>query len=145
MKRLKARIVIRVAIVLALVAGAGITYLVAPQMFGSGHANSASTSGASDEGAQVATALKQLETDPKALIPAALAKDISGQMATAIPAGTKIKGMQKTWQPDGTGAGGTMTVNLTSKTGQVDEFLAVMVLEKDGWKVLSTFGVTGSK
>ena len=85
----------------------------------------------------VAVALRDLPTDPGKFV--ATAAPVSGERARlAFPSGSEMEPIPETWSPDGTGAGGTMSVQVLVPGHEPTSYLAVMVRESDGWKVLAT-------
>ncbi|MEI2778542.1 MAG: hypothetical protein V9G19_21755 [Tetrasphaera sp.] len=128
----------------ALAAGFGGTYLVLSR----DDANSAGQRLAAaakekerTDASDVATALKVLERDPAAVLATDARKQVP-DVRKAIPDGTTVKPLDATWAPDGTGVGGTMAVDVTYPGKSPRSYLAVMVHEKAGWKVLATLAVT---
>lgn len=95
---------------------------------------------AKSEGAQVAAALKQLESDPQALVAPGARSFVRGRADAAVPAGSRVVPEAGSWRPDGLG-GGVMTVTVTSASGARSTYEAVMVREGAEWKVLATIGV----
>lgn len=68
--------------------------------------------------------------------------DVSPDQARSMfPPGTEVVAAEETWSPDGTGMGGVMRVSVTAPGKLTVEYLAVMVKEVDGWKVLATLPV----
>lgn len=96
-----------------------------------------STVPANDVAEDVAEALAALETDPAALVPAAQADEIGGQIRVAIPEGSVVRADPSTWTPDGLG-GGVIQVQVTPPNQPSTTYLAVMAPEEGKWKVLST-------
>ncbi|MFN8099784.1 MAG: hypothetical protein U0Q21_16015 [Dermatophilaceae bacterium] len=86
-----------------------------------------------------ATALAELPDDPASVL-ATDAKKLVPDPRSAVPAGTTIHADEATWAPDGTGVGGTMTVHITYPGKPAATYLAVLVKETSGWKVLATVG-----
>lgn len=81
--------------------------------------------------------LAKLERDPDALIAEASRAKVGNRAREAVPRGSKVDPVRRTWNPDGTG-GGTMTVKITPPGKPTVTYTAVMVREPDGWKVLAT-------
>ena len=89
------------------------------------------------EAGLVADALRALPSDPARA--AATAASITPERARdALPPGTEILPSEGTWAPDGTGRGGTMTIQVTTPGSEPTSYVAVMVREGDTWKVLAT-------
>jgi len=85
----------------------------------------------------VAVALGRLGTDPGSLVAASSRGQVGGGARDAVPSGTVVTVDEGSWAPDGVG-GGTIKVSLTVPGGSSTIYLAVMVREPDGWKVLAT-------
>ena len=81
--------------------------------------------------------LLTLERDPDALIAEASRDKVGNRARQAVPKGSEVDPVQRTWNPDGTG-GGTMTVKITPPGKSTVSYTTVMVREPDGWKVLAT-------
>jgi len=81
--------------------------------------------------------LEGLETDPADVV-ATQAKDLVPDPRKAFPKGTTVDPKPGTWAPDGTGSGGTMTVAVTYPGKPAATYLAILVREPSGWKVLAT-------
>ena len=62
---------------------------------------------------------------------------MGGRARRAVPKGSKVTPIQRTWAPDGAG-GGTMTVRVAAPGKPPVTYATVMVREPDGWKVLAT-------
>jgi hypothetical protein len=87
-----------------------------------------------------AVALKGLSANPAGV----LATDTTSLVAdprSAVPAGTTVSANEGSWAPDGTGTGGTLDVTVTYPGRSPVTYLAVMVKEASGWKVLATVEV----
>jgi hypothetical protein len=56
----------------------------------------------------------------------------------AFPTGTSVNVDESSWAPDGTGTGGTMLITLAAPGRQPVSYVAIMVKEQQGWKVLAT-------
>lgn len=90
-----------------------------------------------------AQALKQLQTDPAALLPAGLAGELNATVTQAVPIGTTVSADPATWLPSAAG-GGVIEAHLRYPDGNVETLAVVMVLEGDSWKVLQTIPVEGA-
>ncbi len=88
------------------------------------------------EVSEVMSALATLETAPEE-VAATGVTDKVGDLRQALPEGSTVEADPKTWLPDGTGSGGLITVSVTTD-GDAKDYLALMVKESDGWKVLMT-------
>lgn len=86
---------------------------------------------------EVRRALATLERDPAKLVAQASRETLGGRARQAVPAGSKVTPMEKSWSPDTTG-GGTMTVKVAAPGRPAVSYGAVMVREAGGWKVLAT-------
>lgn len=91
----------------------------------------------------VATALGKLASDPQSLVAASSTGQVGTQARAAVPAGSTVVPVEKSWRPDGIG-GGVMTVVLTPPGGPPTTYLAIMVHEPTGWKVEQTLAVPPS-
>ena len=100
----------------------------------------ASDDDGADHAAEVAAALDRLAADPEALVAAQAGPEAAAAARTAVPEGTEVTPDPTTWQPDGAG-GGLMEVRLDPPDGDAVTYLAVVVEEDDGWKVLATMPV----
>lgn len=124
--------VVIIVVVLVVVLGGGSGGSGGKQAPGSPQAENAAPS--------VAAALNALAANPQAL----MASSVSGLAGTrarvAVPAGTRVSPHPKSWQPNGNN-NGTMLVDLTLPNGPTVTYLAVMVKEASGWKVLGTVPV----
>ena len=87
----------------------------------------------------VAGVLAALVSDPAAGAAAATRSTVAPEVA--LPPGSKLSPDQTTWAPDGIG-GGTMDVVLSAPGLPDQQFVAVMVKEDDGWRVLGTLDKT---
>lgn len=87
--------------------------------------------------AEVAAALDRLAEDPASLVAAQAGPEAAAAARSAVPEGTEVTADPASWQPDGAG-GGLMQVRLDPPDGEPATYLAVMVLEDTGWKVLVT-------
>lgn len=102
-----------------------------------GTSSSSTTADRPTDAQDVATALERLEKDPAAVL-ATQAKDLVPDPRRAFPTGTTVAPKSASWAPDGTGSGGTMTVAVTYPGKSATDYLAIMVRESSGWKVLAT-------
>jgi hypothetical protein len=91
---------------------------------------------------EAARALKRLESDPQALVAGGSRRALRGGARTAVPAGAKVTPVERSWSPDGVG-GGVMTVKVAAPGHAPVSYAAVMIRERDGWKVLATVPLTG--
>lgn len=89
---------------------------------------------------QAAAALGKLATDPQSLIASSSAGQVGANADSAVPKGSTIAPIEKSWRSDGVG-GGVMTVVITSPGGATTTYLAIMVKESSGWKVEQTLTV----
>jgi len=89
---------------------------------------------------EVRGALRKLESDPEELVAKASRDAVAGRARRAVPKGSKVTPIQRTWAPDGAG-GGTMTVRVAAPGKRPVTYATVMVREPDGWKVLATIPV----
>lgn len=108
---------------------------------GSAQANAAredasTSAGKRKQAGEVHQALLALERDPDSLLAEASRAKV-GSARAAVPTGSKVDPVRRTWSPDGSG-GGTMTVKITPPGQPTVVYAAVMVREPDGWKVLAT-------
>lgn len=92
---------------------------------------------ASPEAAEVISALAGLATDPDSLVAEASKEQVAGHAVDALPAGATITAHEDSWSPDGLG-GGVIAVTIAAPGREPVTYLAVMVLETGGWKVLAT-------
>jgi len=89
---------------------------------------------------QVSGDLADLASDPGSLI--ATSSGVTAEQARqAFPIGTQVIPDSKSWAPDGSGSGGTMRLTVATPGQAVVEYLAVVVRETGGWKVLGTIQV----
>jgi hypothetical protein len=95
---------------------------------------------ASNAGPAVAKALQTLATNPQALVASGASGAVGADARSGVPTGTVITPHPASWQPNTTG-GGTMVVDLKPPGGPMVSYLAVMVHEAGGWKVLGTIPV----
>ena len=93
-------------------------------------------------GPEVAEALRRLAGDPQSLVAAPAKQMVDGRARTAVPFGTVVEPHARSWQPDSSG-GGSMLVTLHQPGGPALDYLAVVVHEPSGWKVLGTLPVNG--
>lgn len=100
-------------------------------------ASTSTTPGRPTDAQDIATALERLERDPAGVV-ATQAKEFVPDPGKAFPKGTTVAPKSGTWAPDGTGSGGTMTVAVTYPGKPAATYLAIMVREPSGWKVLAT-------
>jgi hypothetical protein len=89
---------------------------------------------------EVRRALLKLARNPDALVADASRSKVGKRARRAVPRGSKVTPVQRTWSPDGTG-GGTMTVKIKAPGKRQVAYAAVMVREAGGWKVLATIPV----
>lgn len=128
-----------VGVCLALVIGA--VALFFPQVFGAskdavGLPPEATHSAPEDDAGQVAELIENVASDPSSAVSEELASEVDFDVA--LPPGSDVTPMVKTWAPDGFG-GGTMNATM-SVPGQPDEqYLVVVVKTDDGWKIIGTF------
>lgn len=99
--------------------------------------STASPSGASQQAHQVASALSRLVSDPQSLVAGGAAAQLGSRARQAVPAGSKVTVNEASWAPDGAG-GGVITLTLTAPGQAARTYVAVMVAEAGGWKVLET-------
>lgn len=85
----------------------------------------------------VVSALELLETDPE-MVAAEGVSEMVGDLRSVLPPGATIEADPTTWAPDGTGLGGVITVSVVAEGVAAAHYLAVMVREPGGWKVLAT-------
>jgi hypothetical protein len=88
------------------------------------------------------TALTHLATDPNSLVAARSKKLVGAKARAALPSGSTVAVDKGSWRPDGVG-GGTLLVTVRPPAGAAVTYVAVMVREPDGWKVLTTVPLTG--
>jgi hypothetical protein len=105
-------------------------------------AEGATSAGKRKQAREVRRALLQLERNPDALVADASRGKVGQRARQAVPRGSKVTPVRRTWSPDGTG-GGTMTVKIRPPGKPQVAYAAVMVREADGWKVLATIPVSG--
>ena len=105
------------------------------------NASTPATASAPTEAEAVATALQHLPDDPASLIPSERSSELNDRVGEAVPTGTTIEVFPESWAPDGLG-GGIMLLTLSPPAAPAETFAAVMIEERTGWKVLSTFPVT---
>lgn len=89
------------------------------------------------EAHEVVLALSSLVEDP-ATLAASGTEDLVGDVQAIFPPDTTATANEESWQPDGTGSGGTITVVVTEPDGTVTSYLTLMVREAGAWKVLAT-------
>jgi hypothetical protein len=87
--------------------------------------------------ADVAAALDRLAEDPGSLVAAQSGPEAAAAARSAVPEGTEVTADPASWLPDGAG-GGLMEVRLDPPDGEPATYVAVMVREATGWKVLAT-------
>jgi len=92
------------------------------------------------EANEVARALERLSRDPGALVAAGATAHVGGRASQAIPDGSTVSPDVDSWAPDGLG-GGSMVVTIAPAGGPATTYVAVMVREGGGWKVLATFRI----
>jgi hypothetical protein len=125
----------------AIVVG-GVTALILMLAPGTEPGMSASGSGASrapsdaDQAHEVAVALEKLSTDPDSLVSSSSRGQVGGSARDAVPAGTEVTVDESSWASDGVG-GGTIEVSLITQDSEAT-YLAVVVREAGGWKVVAT-------
>ena len=93
-----------------------------------------------DDAAGAAAALRDLAVDPESLVAAQAGPEAAAAARSGVPEGTEVTPDPGTWQPDGVG-GGVMEVRLDPPDEDPVTYLAVMVREEAGWKVLATLPV----
>ena len=99
--------------------------------------NGGTSAGKRKQAREVHRTLAKLERDPDALIAEASREKVGRHAREAVPRGSKVDPIQRTWNPDGTG-GGTMTVKITPPGKPTVTYATLMVREPDGWKILAT-------
>ncbi len=115
--------------------------LVFLNLFGSQRPTDGSTPDSRDSQAiEVAKALEALETDPGALLPAALKDDLGSEAEDAIPKGTTVVADPGSWEASSSG-GGVIRVDLKFPDGSDGSVFAVMGQEDGQWKVLQTIPI----
>ena len=92
---------------------------------------------------EVMMALARLAVDPASLVASGAGPEALAGARDAVPAGSKVKVAESSWAPDGVG-GGTVMVSVTTTQGAPVTYLAVMVYEPSGWKVLATLPVAST-
>jgi hypothetical protein len=107
---------------------------------GKARVEAATSAGRRKQARQVRRALLNLERNPDALVANASRDRVGKRARRAVPRGSKVTPVQRTWSPDGTG-GGTMTVKIKAPGKRQVAYAAVMVREAGGWKVLATIPV----
>lgn len=90
-----------------------------------------------DDAPEVYRALSRLSSDPDSLVAASVRDLVGSSLDAAIPAGSVVFIDETSWAPDGLG-GGLVTATITPPGVGPVTYLVVMVLEEDGWKILST-------
>lgn len=90
-----------------------------------------------DDVATIVSQLKKLQTEPES-VAAQGVPELAGDPRSAFPPDTKITPDPKSWAPDGTGSGGTMTATVSSPGQARQDFLVLVVKEGKEWKVLAT-------
>ena len=129
-RRRRTRLLIGAAAVLVVAVSAAVTWwLLRPEP--------AVGENRADDAADAAAALRDLATDPESLVAAQAGPEAAAAARSAVPEGTEVTPDPGTWQPDGVG-GGVMEVRLDPPDEEPVTYLAVMVEEEAGWKVLVT-------
>lgn len=149
MKLSRAALLLAGAFLIAVIIGAGIALI----MKGRGSAGAAAPASAasfaasavagSEDGQQVAGALRKLPDDPQAAVASGAQGQVSGRARQAIPSGTTVTPDQKSWAPDGVD-GGTMLVTVRVPGHAPVTYDAIMVSQGGQWKVLATIPVAAS-
>lgn len=85
----------------------------------------------------VTTALARLATTPDDLIAQSAREHVRARGRQAVLPGSAVAADGGSWSPDGLG-GGTIVVDVTPPAGATQTYVAVMVKEPDGWKVVGT-------
>lgn len=94
--------------------------------------------GSSDRQADaVFEALLRLESAPDELVARSAREHVGQDARGGVPAGSTVAVDRESWQPDGIG-GGTIVVTVTPPGQEPQPYMAVMVEEPGGWKVIGS-------
>lgn len=85
----------------------------------------------------VVEALMRLESSPDELVAQSAREHVGQEARVGVPAGSAVDVDPDSWRPDGLG-GGTIVVTVTPPGQGPQPYVAVMVQEPDGWKVIGS-------
>lgn len=100
-------------------------------------ASGAGTERSDQQAEAVVEALARLESSPDELVAESAREHVGQEARVGVPAGSAVEVDRDSWRPDGLG-GGTIVVTVTPPGQGPQPYVAVMVQEPDGWKVIGS-------
>lgn len=79
-----------------------------------------------------------LRTDP-AMVVSEESDFTEGEAREGFPDGSEVEVLSETWSPLGEGRSGVVVIKATQSSGLAGSFAAVVQLEDDTWKIISTY------